>query len=83
MSRKTIYGFAGEGAGGPFVTQLAESGSITYVGKANAGSRTSDAVWQITRLTEATSGLVTEFADANGNFDNVWDLVTTLTYGPV
>lgn len=58
------------------------SATITYVGRAAAGSATSAAVWQLSRLTFDVSGNLTkqEWADGNGNYDNVWDDRASLSY---
>lgn len=58
--------------------QIADTGVYTYVGYANPGSATSAAVWKVIRITDATG--VTEFADGNCNFDNVYDDRATLSY---
>ena len=65
---------------GEYQIQIAESGSILYVGRANPGAATSAALWQIKRITEATSGIDIKWADGNDLYDNSWDLVTTLSY---
>lgn len=55
-------------------------GGITYVGKAVAGASTASAVWQIQRLTESGADTTVQWADGNGNFDNIWDNRLSLTY---
>lgn len=57
------------------------SGNTTYIGKAAPGSDSSDAVWQIKRVTESATITTIEHADSDIKFDNIWDLRTTLTYG--
>jgi hypothetical protein len=56
------------------------SSSITYIGKAALGSTLGDAVWQIQKI--EVSGTVTRitWADANSEFDNVWNNRALLTY---
>lgn len=56
------------------------STSITYVGEAATGSSTSGALWRVKRIT--TSGVITtiEWADGNGNFDNIWNNRASLSY---
>ena len=55
--------------------------TIAYIGKANAGTTTSAAAWQVRRLTfNAEGDVITAYADGDGNFDNVWDDRATLTY---
>lgn len=57
------------------------SGNLEYIGKAGAGTPTSDANWQIKKLTY-TSGNLTAIllADGNENFDNVWDQRSSYSY---
>lgn len=54
--------------------------NTTYIGAAKMGASTSDAVWQITKI--SISGTVTTFAYADGddNYDNIWDNRTELSY---
>jgi hypothetical protein len=63
------------------IEMIEDSGDpdILYVGKAPIGSDTSDAVWQIKRIDE-NSGTEILWADANANFDNVWDNREALSY---
>ena len=64
-----------------YKTMLDEaSASITYVGKAAAGSLLSASVWQILKLEQVGTVLVSTHADGNTNFDNVWDNRASLTY---
>jgi len=65
--------------GKTYTVRLAEHGSITYIGKAEVGSLTSDAVWQISKLNE-TNDLELLYADGNANFDNKWTDYLTLNY---
>lgn len=51
----------------------------TYVGEAAVGASTAASTWRIKRINE-TSGIVLQWADGNGNFDNIWDNRTSLTY---
>jgi len=53
--------------------------NIEYVGRANIGSATSDAVWQIMKVNDNTGTVVT-WADGNENFDNVFDNREALSY---
>ena len=52
----------------------------TYVGEAKLGAATSDAVWQILKITK--SGTVTSILSANGNlrFNNKWTERTSRSY---
>jgi len=54
--------------------------TITYVGKAAAGSSLASAVWQIKRITDTSGNLSIQFADGDSNFDNVWDNRESLSY---
>ena len=58
------------------------SATIRYQGHASPGSATSASVWRIKRLTFDSQGrhTLTEFADGNGNADNIWDNRATLSY---
>ena len=52
-----------------------------YVGTANSSSATvSDDVWSIKRVTVIGDDFVVEWADGNGNPDNIWNDRATLTY---
>jgi len=55
-------------------------GTVTYIGEATTGTTTSSSNWRIKRLTQSGSVLIIEWADGNGNFDNIWDNRTSLTY---
>ena len=66
----------------PYIIALrVDSGDtkLTYVGKADAGTATSAALWQILRLDE-TTGLTTLRADGNASFDNIFDNREALSY---
>ena len=54
------------------------SSDYIYFGKAEVGSDTSDAVWQVKKFTIAT-GIFTH-ADGDALFDNIWDNRASLTY---
>lgn len=58
------------------------AGNITHFGRAAPGSNTFDAVWEIRRLNYDGAGNPTgwEYADGNGNFDNIWDNYASLSY---
>lgn len=63
-------------------------GGISYLGKATPGAATSDAVWQIQRITEGEgiigpSGddLIVEWAESNANSDKIWDNRAAYSYG--
>lgn len=58
------------------------SGNLVYFGKAEPQVASSDALWQVRKLTYDASGNLTrtQWADGDRNFDNVWDNRTSLTY---
>jgi len=61
--------------------QIDEVGTVTYIGKAEPGSTTSVAVWQIKRIDETGSPeLVVKWADGDRNYDNIWDNRESLDY---
>jgi hypothetical protein len=61
--------------------RLDDAGSgVTYVGNAAAGSLTSAAVWQIKKIVELNGDITITWADANAQFDNIWDNRASLTY---
>jgi len=52
-----------------------------YMGEAEPGTLNSEKRWRIRRLTYNGTKLETiEWADGNGNFDNVWDDRASLSY---
>lgn len=51
---------------------------VTYTCEAVPGSASSAAVWRISKTTSSTG--VTQWADGNGNFDNIADNRASLTY---
>lgn len=55
-----------------------DTGTYTYIGEAAPGSATSAAVWRIQRITNADSTI--EWADGDGDFNNVWDNRASLSY---
>ena len=59
------------------------SATVRYQGHASPGAEESDAVWRIKRLTFDSQGrhTTTEFADSNGNYDNIWTNRASLSYG--
>lgn len=56
--------------------------TLLYLGDAAPGSATSDPVWRIRKYTVDGNSMVTkvEFAEGNGNFDNIWNNRATLSY---
>lgn len=55
------------------------STTITYFGKADPGTLTSEAKWQIYILDE-TSGLDKKYANGSDSYLNVWDNRVSITY---
>lgn len=65
----------------PYAIRVDEATTtVTYVGKATIGVLTSAASWLIFRITTTTTLTTVEWADADSNFDNVWDDRASLTY---
>lgn len=63
-----------------FATIIDEaSATVTYVGKADPGTATSSALWQIQKI-DTSSGTVITWADGDGDFDNEWDNRASLSY---
>ena len=57
------------------------SDTVTYVGKAVAGSSTSQAVWNISKFTVSGNTITTKTsADGDFNYDNIWDNRASLNY---
>lgn len=55
--------------------------SLIYKAQANPGTSDSAALWRIRRLTIGIDGdVVTQWADGNANFDNVWTNRASLNY---
>ncbi len=53
--------------------------NINYIGKAEAGTATSVATWQIKEVDE-TTGTQVRYADGDTKFDNIWDNRESLSY---
>jgi len=51
-----------------------------YRGYAPLGSKTSDAVWAVERITNNMGVISYQWAEGNKNFDKVWDNRKTLSY---
>jgi hypothetical protein len=56
---------------------------LIYKAWAATGSATTANVWRIQRITfvGTDDDVVIEWADGDGNFDNIWDDRASLTYG--
>ena len=55
----------------------------TYIGRAQPGTATSAARWQVSRAVETTSLPITTtvtWADGDAAYDNIWDNRTALSY---
>ena len=58
-----------------------DASNLIYAGLTEPGSITSQASWQIKKLTWSGSNLTSvEWADGNRDFDNIWDNRTGLDY---
>ena len=54
---------------------------IIYSGKANPGTLTSSAAWQISQITiQSDDDVQVLWADGDGDFDNIWDNRLALSY---
>lgn len=54
--------------------------NLIYLGYADIGSATSNAVWLIKRVSIVSSVATFEFADGDDSFDNIWDNRAALSY---
>ncbi len=74
--------FGGKVTGNANQTTLVDvaDATTTYFGKAQVGSKESEASWQIKRILK--SGSLTKIAYAGGNdrYENIWDSRATYTY---
>lgn len=58
------------------------NGNAIYLGRADIGSLSSEAKWQIKRLSYSGSNVtIIEFASSTDAFNQAWDSRTSLTYG--
>ncbi len=65
----------------PKQVRIDKEGDLTYIGKAEPGTLTSDPLWQISRIDESALPDVTIlWADGNSNYDNVWTGRLGLSY---
>lgn len=67
----------------PFTTLIEYStGNPIYIGMARAGTATTDAYWQIQKLTWVGSDCTeVKYADSLTTFSKIWDNRATYTYG--
>lgn len=56
------------------------SATVSYLGKAPAGTATSSAAWKISRITTSGDNVTIEWADGNTNYDNIYDNRASLSY---
>lgn len=56
------------------------SSTVTYIGEAESGSSSSDAVWRIKKFTFSGSITSLQWASGNTDYDKVWDNRTSYTY---
>lgn len=63
-----------------FITLIRVSGDYTYIGKANAGSATSAAAWQIKRIYKDGSDFDVKLASGSILLDKIFDNRASYTY---
>ena len=56
------------------------SNAEIYYGFAQCGRLSSEAAWKIERKVVVGTEATIQWADGDGNYDNVWDNRTSLTY---
>lgn len=56
------------------------SDTVFYVGEADPGSLTSEAVWRIKKVTSVSGDISVEWADGSSTFSQVWDDRLSLSY---
>lgn len=56
------------------------SATITYIGEAVPSATVSQPLWRIKKIDSTTNPTTIYFADADDDFDNVWNDRATLTY---
>jgi len=61
-----------------YSVRVDEGATYTYIAEAAPGSLTSDAVWRVKRLTNATTSL--QWAGGDAGFDKIWDDRVSLIY---
>ena len=57
-----------------------EQGTTTYLGRAKRGTATSDAAWQIRRITFNGTTNTFQYANGSNRYNQIWDNRTSLTY---
>jgi len=61
------------------------STTVSYFGWSSLGTKTTDAKWKIARVTKASATtpygvVITEYADGDMNYDNIWNNRASLNY---
>jgi len=56
------------------------SATVTYIGEAHPSATTAQALWRIKKIDQTSNPITIFFADANDNFDNVWNDRASLSY---
>ena len=66
----------------PSVNKIIDTNAdgYTYTGLADPGTLTSASLWQIQRYNNSGFPIVTQWADGNADYDNVWDDRTSGSY---
>ena len=87
MSEHGRAGGVSTGQGYKVVKDVAElmkvdavDSSTTYIGRANHGTATSSAAWQIQKITVSGTATTIAYANASDNYDQVWDDRASLSY---
>jgi len=63
------------------ITDTTTTPGTTYMGRADAGTSRSAAIWQVRKyFTNANGNTELAWADGNADFDNVWANRATLSY---
>lgn len=76
-------GNAVSGVTGDLAVQYIQDSVVTttfYLGKAAVGAATSEAKWQIKRVSIVSGDVVITWADGDTNFDNIFNDRESLTY---
>ena len=55
-------------------------GNTTYFGFAKLGTASSEAKWQIFKLSKTGTTSMLQYADGDTRYDNIWDNRLSLTY---
>lgn len=66
--------------GGVRIKKIDEALPYTYIGEANVGTATSEALWRIKRVDDTNDPDTEILYAGTGDFDQVWDSRVGLTY---